>query len=75
MLIPRERDSGEQRVAATPETVRRLISKGLNLQVEQGAGEAAGYADADFAAADDQLVLGGVVVTMAVVQLLPVFPY
>ncbi|MCX5937269.1 MAG: hypothetical protein NTW02_03475, partial [Cyanobium sp. LacPavin_0920_WC12_MAG_62_9] len=30
-MIPRERDSGEQRVAATPETVRRLMAKGLNL--------------------------------------------
>ena len=38
-------------MAATPETVRRLMAKGLNLHVEEGAGEAAGYADADFAAA------------------------
>jgi len=51
VLIPRERDSGEQRVAATPETARRLLAKGLILHVEEGAGEAAGYADADYAAA------------------------
>ena len=51
LLIPREASPGERRVAATPETVRRLIARGLTFTVEAGAGQAAGFADADYAAA------------------------
>ena len=46
MLIPREIAPGEKRVAVTPETVRRLQGKGIDIQVESGAGEAAGFPDA-----------------------------
>ncbi len=53
--MPRELASGERRVAATPETVRRLLAKGVNLQVQQGAGEAAGFGDADFVAVGAEL--------------------
>ena len=56
MLIPRERDPGEQRVAATPETVKRLSARGLSLHVEEGAGQAAGYADDDYRSAGAALV-------------------
>jgi NAD(P) transhydrogenase subunit alpha len=45
LLIPRERHPGETRVAATPETVNRLSSRGLRFAVEQGAGAAAGFSD------------------------------
>jgi NAD(P) transhydrogenase subunit alpha len=45
LLIPRERHPGETRVAATPETVNRLSSRGLRFAVEHGAGQAAGFAD------------------------------
>jgi NAD(P) transhydrogenase subunit alpha len=55
LLIPREIAPGEHRVAATPETVRRLVGRGLQVGVERGAGVAAGYADADFAAAGAEL--------------------
>ena len=55
LLVPRELASGERRVAATPETVRRLLAKGVNLQVQQGAGEAAGFGDADFVAVGAEL--------------------
>jgi NAD(P) transhydrogenase subunit alpha len=55
LLVPRELASGERRVAATPETARRLLAKGVNLQVQQGAGEAAGFADADFLAVGAEL--------------------
>jgi NAD(P) transhydrogenase subunit alpha len=41
VLIARERTRGEARVAATPETVKRLVKEGLEVVVEQGAGEAA----------------------------------
>ncbi|MFM7085662.1 MAG: NAD(P)(+) transhydrogenase (Re/Si-specific) subunit alpha, partial [Cyanobium sp.] len=51
MLVPRERSSGERRVAATPETVRRLLAKGVQLTLEQGAGLASGYSDDDYSAA------------------------
>jgi NAD(P) transhydrogenase subunit alpha len=50
LLIPRETVPGERRVAATPETVRRLVAKGASVQVERGAGQAAGFLDDDFAA-------------------------
>lgn len=51
LLIPREASPGERRVAATPETVRRLIARGLTCIIEAGAGQPAGFADADYAAA------------------------
>jgi H+-translocating NAD(P) transhydrogenase subunit alpha len=59
VLILRERSAGEARVAATPETVRRLRARGLAFQVELGAGLAAGYADQDYADAGAQLVESG----------------
>ncbi len=51
LLIPRERHPGETRVAATPETVQRLTARGLRFHVEEGAGEAAGFGDDDYARA------------------------
>jgi NAD(P) transhydrogenase subunit alpha len=41
VLIAKEWIRGEARVAATPETVKRLIKEGLEVVVEPGAGEAA----------------------------------
>jgi NAD(P) transhydrogenase subunit alpha len=58
VLVPRERRAGEHRVAATPETVKRLIGRGCELWVESGAGAAAGFADADYQAAGAQLLDG-----------------
>ncbi len=55
LLIARETAPGEQRVAATPETVRRLSGKGVQVELERGAGVAAGYGDDDYAAAGAQL--------------------
>lgn len=43
--VPRETLSGERRVAATPESVKRLVQRGLILRVERGAGDNAGYPD------------------------------
>ncbi|MEI6616365.1 MAG: hypothetical protein WCL59_07270, partial [Cyanobium sp. ELA507] len=34
--MPRELSPGERRVAATPETVRRLLGKGVSVRVQQG---------------------------------------
>jgi H+-translocating NAD(P) transhydrogenase subunit alpha len=59
LLIPRETFPGERRVAATPETVRRLIDKGLTLHVEAGSGVAAGFSDDQFAVAGAEVRSSG----------------
>ena len=46
-----ERAEGECRVAATPETVKKLVALGAAVAVESGAGSAAAIADSDYAAA------------------------
>ncbi|MEY3928998.1 MAG: hypothetical protein RLZZ516_708 [Cyanobacteriota bacterium] len=56
VLVPRERRAGEHRVAATPETVKRLIGRGCSFWVESGAGSPAGFADADYRAAGATLL-------------------
>ena len=54
--IPAETRAGETRVAATPETVKKLIATGHTVQLESGAGAGAHYPDAEFAAAGATLV-------------------
>ena len=51
LAVPRETSSGETRVAATPESVKKLKGLGLDVTVETGAGEAVHVSDADYAAA------------------------
>ncbi|MCX7589252.1 Re/Si-specific NAD(P)(+) transhydrogenase subunit alpha [Phenylobacterium sp. 58.2.17] len=51
IAVTKERRAGETRVAATPETVKKLIGAGFAVTVEAGAGAAASYPDADYAAA------------------------
>ncbi|MFK4873284.1 NAD(P) transhydrogenase subunit alpha [Novosphingobium sp. ZW T3_23] len=51
IAVLRERASGETRVSATPETVRKLIGLGASVAVEAGAGLHASIADADYLAA------------------------
>ena len=46
-----EQAAGERRVAATPETVKKLIALGATVMVEQGAGTDASIDDAAYAAA------------------------
>lgn len=46
--VPRELRPGEQRVALTPEGVSSLGRQGVRVVVERGAGEAAGFTDADY---------------------------
>src|SRR5580765_2019383 len=43
--VPRERQAHEKRVALVPELLARLLKAGLEVQVEGGAGEAAGFPD------------------------------
>ena len=54
--IPAERRAGETRVAATPETVKKLVAAKQVVLVESGAGVSAGIADADYIAAGATIV-------------------
>ena len=56
VFIPRERRPGETRVAATPETVKRMLKQGLEVVVEREAGVASLFSDAEFEAAGARLV-------------------
>jgi NAD(P) transhydrogenase subunit alpha len=56
IAVTRERRAGETRVAAVPETVKKLIAQGFSVVIEAGAGEAASYPDADYAAAGATVV-------------------
>jgi NAD(P) transhydrogenase subunit alpha len=49
--IPREIHPNERRVAATPETVQKIIKLGLEVVVQAGAGEHADLSDATYAEA------------------------
>jgi len=51
IAVTRERRAGETRVAAVPETVKKLIAQGFSVMVEAGAGSAASFPDADYQAA------------------------
>ncbi len=46
--VPRETAPGETRVALTPDTVKRLVERGLEVAVESGAGERASLTDDAF---------------------------
>jgi NAD(P) transhydrogenase subunit alpha len=46
-----ETDAGESRVAATPETVKKMIGLGATVAVEPSAGTKSGILDADYTAA------------------------
>ena len=45
VAIPKERRAGEQRVAASPDTVKKLVALGINVVVETGAGIGAAVTD------------------------------
>jgi H+-translocating NAD(P) transhydrogenase subunit alpha len=49
LAVLKERRAFEMRVAATPETVKRLVALGLAVAVEAGAGAHAAIPDAEFA--------------------------
>lgn len=54
--IPKEITDQERRVAATPETVKKLIESGFSVAIERGAGEAAHISDAEFEASGASLI-------------------
>src|SRR6266487_5657736 len=51
IAVAREVDPGEGRVAATPETVKKMKGLGADVAVEPGAGTKSGIPDAEFTAA------------------------
>jgi NAD(P) transhydrogenase subunit alpha len=51
VAIPCESDPAEPRVAATPETVKKIKALGAEVSVESGAGMKSGILDADYQAA------------------------
>jgi NAD(P) transhydrogenase subunit alpha len=51
IFVARESDASEPRVAATPETVKKMQALGAEVVVEPGAGVKSGILDADYAAA------------------------
>ncbi len=56
VFVPKETRADETRVAASPETVRRLAKRGLTVRVEAGAGAAAAMTDDAFSAAGAEIV-------------------
>ncbi|MFC5309099.1 NAD(P)(+) transhydrogenase (Re/Si-specific) subunit alpha, partial [Azospirillum picis] len=51
IAIPRERRAGERRVAASPDSVKKLKGLGLDVVVESGAGLGSSITDAAYEAA------------------------
>ncbi|MCV0384440.1 MAG: NAD(P) transhydrogenase subunit alpha [Erythrobacter sp.] len=58
IAILKERAPGENRVAATPETVGKFAALGAELAIEAGAGEGAAISDTAFAEAGAQVSTG-----------------
>src|SRR5712671_252753 len=56
----READPAEDRVAATPDTVKKLKGLGAEVAVEPGAGVRSGILDGDFTAAGATVAAGAV---------------
>jgi NAD(P) transhydrogenase subunit alpha len=54
--VPKERRPFESRVAASPDSVKRLAGRGIDVLIESGAGDAARFADQTFADAGATLV-------------------
>ena len=54
--VPAEVKQDEQRVALTPDGIRELVSLGMEVRVQEGAGLGAGISDDDFAASGARLV-------------------
>ena len=59
IAVLRERASGEHRVSATPETVKKFIGLGAAVRVEAGAGASASISDEAYQAAGAEIVASG----------------
>jgi NAD(P) transhydrogenase subunit alpha len=58
LAVLKERRPAETRVAATPETVKRLIGLGLDVVIETGAGATAAIPDSEYLSAGGRIVDG-----------------
>ncbi len=58
LFVPKELRAGERRVAATPETVKKLIAAGFEVEIARAAGEAAGFTDHAYEAVGATVVAG-----------------
>ena len=54
--VPKEIMKGERRVAASPETVKKMVSDGLTVLIEKDAGEGAFYHDQEYLASGAEIV-------------------
>ena len=54
--VPKEIMPGERRVAASPETTKKMVQDGLTVLIEQGAGEGSFYHDEAYMAAGAEIV-------------------
>ncbi len=58
LFVPKEIRAGERRVAATPETVKKLVAAGFEVEIARAAGETAGITDAAYEAVGARVVAG-----------------
>lgn len=56
IVVPKETFPGEHRVALIPTAIGPLVKKSIQVQVESGAGLAAGFTDEDYRVAGAQIV-------------------
>jgi H+-translocating NAD(P) transhydrogenase subunit alpha len=56
VAVPKETGAGERRVALVPDSAKRLVAAGFALAVERGAGDTAGFSDAEYEAAGAEVV-------------------
>ena len=56
LAVLKERAVNETRVAATPDTVKKLVSMGIDVAIEAGAGSHSAIRDDDYAAAGAHIV-------------------
>ena len=70
ICVPKEVRKDEQRVALVPDTVKRLATESLLINIQSGAGELVGYTDADYEnasiVADSKELLGKADITLMV---------
>jgi len=65
--VLKEHAAGERRVAATPETVKKLLALGAQVAIEPGAGSAAGFTDESYLQAGATLAAGDALPSAALV--------
>ena len=69
IAVPTETAPGENRAAASPDSVKAYVKKGLKVAVQAGAGAGANISDAEYAAAGAEIIKGTSVVRGADVVL------